>query len=67
MTLSDVDVLEPSILSCLNDNELFDTAVDALIEVSTCPDSYKYEIRLILLGCGCISTEFSTCRPYQFY
>ena len=49
MTLSDVDVLEPSILLCLNDNELFETAVDALIEITTCPDSYKYESRMFLI------------------
>ena len=42
MTLSDVDVLEPSILSCLKDEELFDTAIDGLIEITTSPESYKY-------------------------
>lgn len=42
LSLSDVDVLEPSLMLCLKDEELFDTAVDALIEISTCPDSYRY-------------------------
>jgi hypothetical protein len=42
MTLSDVDILEPSILSCLKDDELFDTAIDGLIEITTSPESYKY-------------------------
>jgi hypothetical protein len=42
ITLSDVDVLETSILSCLKNDELFDTAIDALVEITTCPESYKY-------------------------
>ncbi|CAB3981584.1 importin-13 isoform X2 [Paramuricea clavata] len=41
ITLSDVDVLETSILSCLKDDELFDTAIDVLVEITTCPESYK--------------------------
>ncbi|XP_028412939.1 importin-13-like isoform X2 [Dendronephthya gigantea] len=57
VSLSDVDILEPSLMLCLKDEELFDTAVDALIEISTCPDSYreptyvrKYIKRAVELG-----------------
>ena len=39
--MSDIDDLEPCISSSLEEDELFDTAIDALVEIVTCPGSYR--------------------------
>ena len=45
--MSDIGDLEPCIASSLEENDLFDTAIDTLVEVTTSPESYRYTIHNI--------------------
>lgn len=41
LKMSDIGDLEPCIASSLEENDLFDTAIDTLVEVTTSPESYR--------------------------